>query len=513
MKSLIAALALFACFQFDAQAMGVIRRLTNEVPPVVITNAPPVVTNAPPVVVPPVVQPTTWSVKEIKSYSGETKIKTIAAVPRGILISHYNRTSREDSYIDELNAGTWRTIYRGNEETIGAVVDPEPEPATVLGATLYLQAERGKNVLRYDLASGKISKGATLSLDYKWNVENSEWKAKGTVAFGGTGPSKPATIFSAITGEKLFTSPLNGLVAGLAEDSNGILWLAISDNQKGVCNSVGWKSQGIKPASVAAWLDTIYAGSQVDGWIYRLDGEKWTKVYDTKASKVNRLVVDTRDNCLLAAASNPDHILRIRPDGVAETLGRWTDQPQTVSGEQFDCTVNPGPSNTILGARALKVGAKAYQFTPSGTQAPQPPVKPSTEAIDWSAVTWMNGDFSAYQPKAKMDATPSSDGTIWFRLSNPIGGTDSWAGSICERDGKLYGGIVDGVGDGSKTVYRKGKTNFGANSNAKGGPLWAGSSAAQRAKFKPRENEKMWTFIISKSSQTRTEPAPMTWKE
>jgi len=506
------ALLVLSLLSVDARAMGIIRRLTNEVPPVVITNAPPAVTNAPPVVVPPVVQPTTWTVKEIASYGGTDKIKFIHAVPRGILLGRYNRESRENSWVDEFAGGKWTTIYKGDEETIGAMVNPEPEPAAVMGATLYLQAERGKNVLRYDLATGKISKGAKISLDYKWNVENATWSARNTVAFGGTGPNKPATIFSAITGEKLFTSPLNGLVAGLAEDSKGVLWLAIADGQKGICNSAGWRSQGIKPASVAAWLGTIYAGSMVDGWIYRLDGDTWTKVYDTKASKVNRLVVDTRDNCLLAAASNPDHILRIRPDGGAETLGRWTDQPQTVSGEQFDCYVNPGPGNTILGARALKVGAKAYQFTPSGTQAPQTPVETpaSDEAVPYASIKWMKGDFSGYKQVATLKASISG-GKIVFMLDKQLGGTDASAVSIMLRDGSFTGGPFDGVGGGNKTSYTKKITNMGSDDNEKKGPYWCGDDKSLRAKFKPVKGETVYVCIVEKTTKVRSSVAGVRW--
>lgn len=504
MKRIAILAVLFAAL--SAQGMGIIRQ---------ITNAPPIVTNTPPpVVVPPVtVEPTTWNTKEIKSYGGTDKIKFIHAVPRGILLGRYNRESRENSWVDELSAGKWTTIYKGDEETIGAAVDPEPEPAAVLGDTLYLQAERGENVLRYSLTSGKITKGARLSLDYKWNVENVEWKAKGTVAFGGTGPSKPATIFSAITGKKLFTSPLNGLVAGLAEDPKGTLWLAISDNQKGICNSLGWKSQGIRPASVAAWLGTIYAGSQVDGWIYRLDGEKWVKFYDAKASKVNRLVVDPRDNCLLAAASNPDHILRFRPDGGAETLGRWTDQPQTVSGEQFDCYVNPGPGNTILGARALKVGAKAYQFSPSGTQPPQTPQEPPTQAsFDPSTAKWIKGvDPRGWPAVADLKVYWGMSGTkrgIYMEIGPGLKGKDCKAMVLIQRD-VLYAGSWDSIGDSPGRKFKQ-ATNLGYK-NEKGGPYIAGDDKALRKLLMPKDGEEIALMCGCLDVKQTTKPAVILW--
>lgn len=505
MKPLIVAATIILSLIVDASAMGIIRRLTNEVP--VITNAPPAVTNAPPVITSNV----TWTVKEIKRWSGEWKVMVAQAVPRGLIVSIYDRESRVESEIHELSAGKWSRVWSGNEETIGAVV--LPEPATVFGDKTYFAAERGKTFLQYDHRSGKVERGAKVPDGYKWNVFTHAWKD--TVAVGADGPDVKASVFDARTGKKLFQSALDGLIAGMTVDDAGVLWLAISDGQQGVCNSTGLANRDVKPSSICYVPGLgIVVGSQVDGVLKRWTGTGWLKVADLDCSKINRMTFDASRGLLLVAGAKPDTFATLDPKTL--TLGRvarFNDEAKDKTGEQFDTDINVGTNGTLILARANGSGCYVYEAK-AGPAAPKPTQPPTTgEAIDWSSVQWQNGNLAGYTPRASLKAAIGG-GKIRFELSKGIGGNYLSAVSMCKRDGQLYGGTFDGVGsDGSKTAFVKSLTNMGAKSNTKGGPYWAGSSSADRKRFKPVAGETMWVAIVDKSTAARTTVAEINWKE
>lgn len=336
----------------DVLASGYLRPRTNAPPPVVPD---PVVTNTP---APPAQVPRSWSYSELWKKGLPWKVMVAHDVPRGTVVSYYNRSTRTDSRIEERGPSGWKTIWDGDEETIGE--------SPTLGAApwdggLVFAAERGKNFLRYDNASGKMSRLAKVPDGYKWNIYPAAWKARNTVAVGADGPDKKAAVFDALTGRKLFDSPLDGLVAGMAEDSSGIMWLAISDGQQGICNSSGYASRDLKPASVAHFAGRTVAGSMVDGWLWRLDGSKWVKWLDLDCSKVNKLVADKRRDVLLVAGSNPDTFAAIHPDGTVERIARFTDQKKSVSGEQFDATIDQGAGESVILGRANDSGCYVYR--------------------------------------------------------------------------------------------------------------------------------------------------------
>lgn len=368
MKHLIVLFALLACFQTEAQAMGIIRRLTNEVPPVVITNQPPVVTNAPPVPPPVITSNVTWTVKEVKRWSGNWKVMVAQSVPRGLIVSIYDRVNRVESEIHERANGTWKRVWAGNEETIGAVV----EPATVLNGITYFAAERGRTFLKYDHRSGGVTRGAGIPSGYKWNVFTCPWKS--TVAVGADGPDTKASVFNALTGKKMFQSALDGLIAGMTVDGDGVLWLAISDGQQGVANSTGWSNRDVKPSSICYVPGLgIVVGSQVDGVLKRWTSTGWVKVADLDCSKINRMLFDAARGLLLVSGAKPDTFATLDPKSL--TLGRvarFNDEAKDKTGEQFDTDINVGPDGSLVLARANGSGCYVYEAK-AGASTPTPP--------------------------------------------------------------------------------------------------------------------------------------------
>lgn len=334
--------------------------------PVVVPPAPPANTNIP--------TAAEWTRKTIESYSADYKVKSIIPVPRGFVASTYNKNSRRDAFLDEFVKDVRKNIYKGTEETLGQEFE-----AALSGDYVYFQAEVGKNVLRYETKSGKVSKGIALASHQEFNVENT--RHAGTVVFGACGKNGDRTaIYDAVNGRKLWDSPLKGLVSSLSSDGP-TLWWAVSG--EGICNSSGqsWKA---KAASVAVWRGVPHYGSLVDGAIYALDGGAWVKVLDAKASKINRMV-ESSDGALLVAAANPDTFWRVLPSYTVEVLARFTDQAQAVSGEAFDAYIVQETTTTILASRAKPAGAEIYRFTrkgpepaPESTPTPAPaPVMPS----------------------------------------------------------------------------------------------------------------------------------------
>lgn len=331
------------------------------------TNAPPVdpiprpdVTNAPPVTPPTTVRE--WTYKSIWAKGGNEKVMDVQAVPRGVVISYYDRKTRTDSWIEERGPDGWKRIWSGDEETIGE--SPTLGSAAHKGGLMYA-AERGRTFLRYDYATGKIGRLAKVPDGYKWNVYVSAWSNRNTVAVGADGPDTQAAVFDAYTGKRLFDSKLNGLIAGMAEDAAGVMWLAVSDGQAGVCTSDGRSWRDFKAASIAHPWGYPVAGSMSDGWLWRYRDGKWSKWKDLDASKVNRLAVMVRAGrpLLLVAASKPDTFAVIHEDGTTERINRFTDEKKESSGEQFDACIAPESETTVLFGRAKAKGCEAYRGT------------------------------------------------------------------------------------------------------------------------------------------------------
>lgn len=483
-------------------------RLAKQYPPKVPAPPPDAPTaDQPPVATP--TKPVTWTVKELKRWSKPWKVMATHGVPHGLVVSIYDRVSRVKSEIHEMHAGKWSRIWSGDEETIG--------PPTAIGGVSYFPAERGKTFLEYNQASGNATRGAAVPKGYKWNVFSCLWN--GSVAVGADGPDVKASVFDGTTGKKLLQSPLDGLIAGMTVDNAGVLWLAVSDGQHGVCNSAGWSNRQIKPSSICYVPGFgVVVGSQVDGTIKRWSGAEWVKVADLDCSKINRMAYDASRGLLLASGAKPDTFATFDPKSL--TLGRiarFGDEAKDKTGEQFDTDITAMPDGSLVLARANEGGCYVYTATVGGAAPEKPtqpePAKPTTgEPIDWSAVKWMNGDLSSYAAKASLKASIAG-GKIYLTLSKGIGGNDLSAVSICRRDG-LSGGTFDGVGsNGDKTAFVKSLTNMGAKSNTKGGPYWAGSNAANRKRFKPVQGETMWVAIVDKSTRVRSTVAEIVWKE
>lgn len=474
-------------------------RLAKQYPPKVPAPTPDQ-PDAPPVATP--TKPATWTVKELKRWSKPWKVMATHGVPRGLVVSIYDRVSRKDSQIHELSGGKWQRVWNGDEETIG--------PPTSYKWVSYFAAERGKTFLEYNQASGNVTRGAAVPKGYKWNVFSCLWN--GSVAVGADGPDVKASVFDGTTGKKLLQSPLDGLIAGMTVDNEGVLWLAVSDGQQGVCNSAGWSNRQIKPSSICYVPGFgVVVGSQVDGTIKRWSGAEWVKVADLDCSKINRMAYDASRGLLLASGAKPDTFATFDPKSL--TLGRiarFEDEAKDKTGEQFDTDINVGPDGSLILARANKDGCYVYEAK-AGASTPDPtPQPPTGEAIDWSSVTWMNGDFSGYKQVATLKASISG-GKIVFMLDKQLGGTDASAVSIMSRDGAFTGGPFDGVGSGNKMSYTKKITNMGSDDNERKGPYWCGDDKSLRAKFKPVKGETVYVCIVEKTTKVRSSVAGVRW--
>lgn len=493
------ALLVLSLLSVDARAMGIIRRLTNEVPPVVITNAPPVVTNAPPVVDAHAF-PTAWNVAEVKRWDAKWKVMGVHVVPRGLLVSRYDRNSRVESKIEELSGGTWRTVWSGDEETIGG--------GTVSGNDLYFAAERGSTFIVYDQATGKTKRGAKVPSGFKWNVFTAT--LKGVPVVGADGPDVTAAVFDMRDGKKLFSSPLDGLIAGMAE-ADGVLWLAISDGKQGIVSTAGYQTREFKPSSVAYVPNVgLFAGSQVDGKVRLMEGQKWRVVADLDCSKINRLAYDPARKVLLVSGARPDTFAAIGADLKTTTIKRYTDEAKDSSGEQFDTDIKPDGESIVM-ARANGSGCYVYRATTGTATQPDQPTTPGTEPIDWNAVKWYKGDLSGYRQTAKLSASVSG-GKVYLKLDQPLGGDDVKAVGIVVRDGQPAGGGFDGMGagKGQSTSFVKGLGNMGLN-NDKGGPYWCGTDSALRKKYMPRKGETIYVCVVETNGRVRSTVEAITW--
>lgn len=291
-----------------------------------------------------------WSVREIRSFGGNWKVKFIEDVKRGTLYSIFDRKTRNKS---ELWENTKR-VYSGVEETIGAEVI---EPAVVDGNWLYMAAERGDKVIRYDLNSGSVSKAARIPSGYKWNVVTGTWK--GTPVVGAAGPDKKSILFDARNGKTLFTFPVSGLIAQLSEGPDGEMWAAISDTTWGIYSTGGKQYRDFKPASIAWVNGVLYAGGMDDAKLWRRDGSKWVLVKDFDASKINELI-PASDGSLLIACSKPDTFARLTGAGI-EIIARYTDEKREKSGQQFDTVIRMRNNGSIIMGREKPTGCSFYE--------------------------------------------------------------------------------------------------------------------------------------------------------
>lgn len=499
--------------------MSVIRRLTNEIPNIVTNVAPPVVvTNSPPPVTPdpepevPTDRVSTWAVKEVKAWDLPFKVMFWEAVPRGRLVSIYDRQSRTDSRVLEFSGGAWRTVWDGDEETIGDL--PEVGATAYQGAT-FMAAERGKSLLIYDHASGAVRRGAAIPGGYKWNITTATWQGRPLI--GADGPDKRSIVFDGLTGKTLFQTALDGLVAGLAEDDKGVLWCAISDGQQGLCNSAGWSTLEVKPASVAFWPGVgVVAGSMVDGRIWRMVGGKPVQLADLKCSKVNRLAYDGRRGVLLAAGSKPDTFVVLHRSGAQEQVARFADEAQEVSGEQFDACISAGPGDLLLFGRATPSGAKIYEASPAGATGPGPLVVPDPTPVvtkfDPEAAKWMNRSAKGFKVTSTLRAEWSYVGSkrgIRMKMDPPMRGKNCYAAVLIQRD-ILYAGTFDSIGEADGEAF-KGPTNLG-HKNTKGGPYIAGNDSALRKKLMPQPNEDLGIMCECVDTEERTTVSVILWQ-
>lgn len=499
--------------------MSVIRRLTNEIPNIVTNVTPPVVvTNAPPPVTPdpepelPTDRVTTWAVKEVKAWGLPSKVMFWEAVPRGRLVSIYDRQSRTDSKVLEFAGGAWRTVWDGDEETIGDL--PEVGATAYQGAT-FMAAERGKSLLIYDHASGAVRRGAAIPGGYKWNITTATWQGRPVI--GADGPDKRSIVFDGLTGKTLFQTALDGLVAGLAEDDAGVLWCAISDGQQGLCNSAGWSTREVKPASVAFWPGVgVVAGSMVNGRIWRLVGGKPVQLADLKCSKVNRLAYDGRRGVLLAAGSKPDTFVVLHRSGAQEQVARFADEAQEVSGEQFDACIAAGPGDLLLFGRATPSGAKVYEASPAGAPGPGPVVVPDPAPVvtkfDPDAAKWLKSDARGWPQVADLKVYWGYVGSkrgIYMEIGQGLKGKKCEVAVLIQRD-ILYAGTWDAIGDGTGRKF-KGVKNLGYQ-NEKGGPYIAGTDSALRKKLMPQPNEELGIMCLCHDTKTATKTAVILWQ-
>lgn len=520
MKYLIAALLAVSCCT-DSMAMGSLKRILTNLPPVVVTNAPPVVTNAPPVVtnMPPPTGNQSWArwvVDEHKRWAAKWKIMGIHYVDRGILVSRYDRNGRQNSVIEEQDQwNKWNTLWEGTEETIGAEV--EPEAATVYGDDLYFAAERGQTVLIYNRTTHKVRRGAKIPDGYKWNVFTATWK--GVPVMGADGPDVKAAVFDMRDGKKLFTSPLDGLIAGMAEDDRGVLWLAVSDGQAGVCNSDGYSTREFKASAIEFVPGYgMVAGSQTDGKLRRRDGSAWPVVVDLDCSKVNRLIYSPRRQAMLVAAAKPDTFGLLDRGGKFWQIKRFNDEKKDSTGEQFDTDIKDNPvSDEIALARANGGGAYLYfaKTAHSNDVPPEVPDNPpavTPSKFDPAKAKWIKGaDPRGWPQVADLKVYWGNSGSqhgIYMEIGPGLKGKDCTAMVMIQRD-QLYAGSWDDIGDSPGRKFKK-ATNLGYQ-NDKSGPYIAGTDSALRKKLMPQQGEEIAIMCACRDTKQTTRPTVLLW--
>lgn len=442
-----------------------------------------------------------WLVKEIWKRSLPWKFMFIKAVPRGILLSSYDRKSRKNSELHEYIGGkVGSAIYRGGEETLG----DDGLGATDYNQKTFMCAEVGKNVMIYDHATGRVSRGASLPKASKFNVFNCMWQ--GRPVAGAASAGSPSFVFDMLTGDPIFTSPLKGLIAGMCEDMDGILWLAVSDGEQGVASSSGHRLRGVKPASVAFFGGNLVAGSMIDGKLYSVTPKNTNEasydiLADLKCSKINRLVVD--GNRLLIAGSNPDTFAIMALDGRVTQIARFDDQKPSVSGEQFDADINAGPNGSVLMARSNDSGCFAYIATQDGggPVTPNDPPPPARE-MKWLSIR-PNG--INYPITSKLKASISKSG-VSMEFDPPLKG-DVWMVIEIDRPEATYVGDIDGLSDHAD---KKRKSLNNITGDGKGGPLIARygpgkDEAKNRAYLRLQDNEPFRVWGVAQKTKTRSE--------
>lgn len=369
-----------------------------------LPDVPPDVPDVPALPVPP--PAATWKRENIwaRPLPWKTMFVRDAGDGNTVLVSTYDRESRHNSELHIVRGNKADSaLHRGDEETMGDVT-----------WTRFIAAERGKHT--YTFENGKLSSTACkLTGDTRHCVTGCIWRGRAVVA-AGYGDKNPAIILDAQSGERLGQAPIKGLIAQMCEDVAGTLWLACVEGKR-VLSFDGWRWQqftGIQPASVAYWPGRgIVAGSQVDGKIYELAGSGWREIADLKCSKVNRLLVvpdaelaDERAR-VFVAGSNPDTFAILSGAGRVnvETMARYDDEKQAVSGEQFDAGLNLSVRG-VLAWRSTKKGTEMFRLVLSALVAC---------AIGLASVGCASkGAVRAAPPGYEMDTTPYTNGEKWL---------------------------------------------------------------------------------------------------
>lgn len=303
---------------------------------------------------PPSPPPTSgkWTLREVWFQPNPRKVMFVRQFAATTLISSYDGKSRKNSWLDMLIDGRWKTIYKGSDETLG--------PIGEWGGRYWCCAEKGKYILSVG-KDGSIQKHAKIARNNEYNVFGTVWE--GRPVFGGLG-SDPARVYHAQTGGVMLTSPLNGLIAGMTVADN-VLWLAISDNKKGLASSVGHAITSVIPASVAYTPNLgLIVGGMREGKVWRVKTNNLTTadvelLVDLKCAKVNRLYPHLGG--VFVAAAKPDTFGYLWPDGRWEQIDRFEDEKPDQTGEQFDCDIAPG-IDCILGGRRSPKGAHVYEW-------------------------------------------------------------------------------------------------------------------------------------------------------
>lgn len=290
----------------------------------------------------PTPTPGAWKVTQI--YSAKDRwFPVFARWWRGkVIVSWFNRATKRNSKLE----ADGKEIYRGADETMGPIGEHNDR--------YYFCGETSDRVHYVD-SNHNVFDAAKYGDDAKWNIYGTIWQ--GIPVFGGhtnANKNNKSVVLSAIDGRRLWTLPLNGLIAGLCEDSMGRLWAACSWDETGVCSSEGHLLRGISAASIACVGDNLYAGDMRSGAIWQLypsDGGSiaYHKVLDVNASKVLRMYA--HEGKLLIAAANHDTFAIYDPiTRTLETIVRFDDEAAIPpgNGTQFDVDIAPHPDGYLL---------------------------------------------------------------------------------------------------------------------------------------------------------------------
>lgn len=335
--------------------MGQLRRVLDKFPSAIeATNLPPS-SPQPPVSDEPLVFDR-WTVKSIWRERAPRKVMAVRTVNGLLVVSSYDGKSRTDSWLHIRLPEAWRQIYKGRDETLG--------PIGEYNGRLYFCAEKGQAILSVG-ADGSVQRHAKIPSEAVYNIYGTVWNNKPVFAGVGEGKTK-AKIFDARSGAHLVTLPLSGLVAGLAEGPDGVLFAAHSWGETGVSSSLGKKNTFFVPASVAySPIFGVVLGGMRSAEIAVLpvsfaESDRPTVLFDLGSSKVNRLV--SFDGLVWFSAANPDVFGFIHPvTRKPVIIAKFTDEPKASSGEQFDTDIWPVSRDRVFLARKHPKGCEVYE--------------------------------------------------------------------------------------------------------------------------------------------------------